>query len=49
MPAVGFIASALAVSNLIEFNDLVKARQAMVPQGVREVDVLPMRPPIAMH
>jgi hypothetical protein len=49
MPAVGSIASALAVSNLIEFNDLVKARQAMMPQGVRGEDVQPMRPPIAMH
>jgi len=49
MLAVGSIVSALAVSNSIEFNSLVQARQAMMPPGGRGVDVQAMRPSIAMH
>jgi len=48
MPAVGSIASALAASTFIEFNGLVQARLAMMPLGVRGVDVQPMRPPVGM-
>ena len=49
MPAVGSILNALAVSTIININGLVQARLAMMPPGVRGVDVQPMRPPIAMH